>query len=108
MKILKIQNHLVLDLKKEQDNIIIHIGTNDSLYKTEDFKYKEMVNAKKTINRFHPDCKHIAISSPTVRTDKKKMNNILKKQNNNLKQECHLSPQHCSIAFTQGWSALKF
>ena len=67
-----------------------------------------MVNAKKTINRFHPDCKHIAISSPTVRTDKKKMNNILKKQNNNLKQEYHLSPQHCSIAFTQGWSALKF
>ena len=32
-----LQYHLFPYLKKELDNIIIHIGTNDSSYKTEDF-----------------------------------------------------------------------
>ena len=82
-----LQYHLILYLKKEPDNIIIHIGINDSPYKTEDFIYKELVNVKETIIKFHPNCKNIVISSPVVRTDKKEANNILKKYNNILKQE---------------------
>ena len=82
-----LQYHLFLYLKKEPDNIIIQIGTNDSPYKTEGFIYKELVNIKKTIIKFHPNCKNIVISSPSVRTDKKEANNILKKYNNILKQE---------------------
>ena len=82
-----LQYHLIPYLKKEPDNIIIHIGTNNSPYKTEDFIYKELVNVKETIIKFHPNCKNIVISSPIVRTDKKEANNILKKYNNILKQE---------------------
>ena len=82
-----LQHHLIPYLKKEPDNIIIHIGTNDSSYKTEAFTYKELLNVKETITKFHPNCKNIVISSAIVRTDKKEANNILKKYNNILKQE---------------------
>ena len=41
-----LQHHLIPYLKKEPDNIIIHIGTNDSPYKTEYFIYKELVSPK--------------------------------------------------------------
>ena len=36
-----LQYHLIPYLKKKPDNIIIHIGTNDSPYKSEDLIYKE-------------------------------------------------------------------
>ena len=77
---------LIPYLKKEPENIIIHIGTNNSPYETEDFIYKELVSVKEAINKFHPNCKNI-ISSPIIRTDKKEANNILKKYKNFLKQE---------------------
>ena len=81
--------HLIPYPKKEPDNIIIHIDTNNSPYKTDDFKYKELVNVKETIIKFHPNCKNIVISSPIVRTDKKEANKILLKNiyNNIFKQE---------------------
>ena len=66
-----LQYHLIPYLKKEPDNIIIHIGTNYSPYETEDFIYKELVNIKETITKFHSNCKKIVTSSPIVRTDKK-------------------------------------
>ena len=58
----ELQYHLIPYLKKEPDNIIIHIGTNDSPYKTEDFIYK----VEKTIIKFHPNCKNIVMSSAIV------------------------------------------
>ena len=79
------QYHLIPYLKKEPDNIIIHIGTNDSPYKAEDLIHKELVNVKETIIKFHPYCKNVVISSPIVRTDKKEAKNMLKKYNNILK-----------------------
>ena len=82
-----LQYHLIPYLKKKPDNIIIHIGTNDSPYKTEDLIYKELLNVKETINKFHPNCKNIVISSPIVRTDRNEANNILKRFNTILKQE---------------------
>ena len=82
-----LQYHLIPYLKKEPDNIIIHFGTNDSPYKTEDFIYKELVNVKEAITKFHPNCKNIVIPLPIVQTDRKEVNNILKKYNNILKQE---------------------
>ena len=45
------------------------------------------MNVKETIIKFHLNCKNIVISSPTVRSDKKEANYILKKYNNILKQE---------------------
>ena len=76
-----LQYHLIPYLKKKPDNIILHIGTNNSLM------YKELLNVKETINKFHPNCKNIVISSPIVRTDRNEANNILKRFNIILKQE---------------------
>ena len=52
--------HLIRYLKKEPDNIIIHIGTNNSLNKMEDFIYKELVNVRETIIKFHRTAKKMA------------------------------------------------
>ena len=82
-----LQYHLIPYLKKKPDNIIIHVGTNNSPYKTEDLIFKELLNVKETINKFHPNCKNIVISSPIVRTDRNKANNFLKRLNTILKQE---------------------
>ena len=81
-----LQYHLIPYLKKKPDNIIIHIGTNDSPYKSEDLIYKEFLNVKQIIHKHHPDCKNI-VSSPTIRTYKQKANSLLKKYNSILKQE---------------------
>ena len=79
--------YLIPCLKKEPVDIIIHIDTNDSPCKAEDFLYQELVNVRETITKFHPNCKNIVISSPIVRTNQKEANNILKKYSNILKQE---------------------
>ena len=63
--------HLILYLKKDPENIIIHICTNNSPYKTENFIDKELMNVKEAINKCHPNCKNIVILSPIIRTDKK-------------------------------------
>ena len=72
-----LQYHLITYLKKKPDNIIIHIGTNDSPYKSEDLISKECLNVKEIIRKHHPDCKNIVVSSPIVRTHKQEANNIL-------------------------------
>ena len=72
-----LQYHLIPYLKKKPDNIIIHIGTNDSPYKSEDLISKECLNVKEIIRKHHPDCKNIVVSSPIVRTHKQEANNIL-------------------------------
>ena len=82
-----LQYHLITYLKKKPDNIIIHIGTNGSLYKSEDLIYKEFLNVKQITHKHHPDCKNIVVSCPIIRTDKQETNNILKKYNSILKQE---------------------
>ena len=81
-----LQYHLVPYLKKETDNVTIHIGTSGSPYHTEDFIYKELVNVKETINKPHTNSRNV-ILSPIVCTEKKKVNSILKKYINILKQE---------------------
>ena len=78
-----LQYHLVPYLKKETDNVTIHVGTSGSPYHTEDFIYKELVNVKETINKPHTNSRNV-ILSPIVCTDKKKVNNILKKYINIL------------------------
>ena len=104
-----LQYHLILYPKKKLNNIIIHIGTNDSPYKSEDLIYKEFLYVKQTIHKQHPDCKNI-MSFPIIQTDKQEANSILKKYNSILKQEEKkvISQQHYAITFEQGWPTLKF
>ena len=71
-------------LKKKQDNIILHFGTNDAPYKNEDEIYKELKSVKDFINKRHPSCK-VYISAPILRSDNKSANNILKKYVDKLK-----------------------
>ena len=71
--------HLILNLKKNPDNIIIHIGTNAAPYKNENVCYEELKQIKDLIIGHHRDCKNIFVSCPIVRTDNKKANNFLKK-----------------------------
>ena len=71
--------HLIPNLKKNPDNIIIHIGTNDAPYKNENVLYEELKQIRDLIIGHHPDCKNIFISCPIVSTDNKKANNFLKK-----------------------------
>ena len=52
-----LQYQLIPYLNKKPDNIIIHIGTNDSPYKSGDLIYKEFLNVKQIIHKHHPDCK---------------------------------------------------
>ena len=73
-----LQYHLIPYLKRKPDNIIIHIDTNDSPYKSEDLIYKDLLNVKQ-IHKLHPDCKNIVVSSAIIRTDKQGANIILKK-----------------------------
>ena len=82
-----LQYHPIPYLKKKPGNIIIHIGTNDSPYKSEDLIYKEFLNVKQIIHKHHPDCKNIVVSSPIIRRDKQEANSILKKYNSILKQK---------------------
>ena len=82
-----LQYHLIPYLKKKPDNNMIHSGTNDSSYKSEDLIYKEFLNVKQIIHKHHPNCKNIVVSSLVIRTDKQEANSILKKYNSILKQE---------------------
>ena len=79
--------HLIPNLKKNPDNIIIHIGTNDAPYKNENVLYEELKQIRDLIIGHHPDCKNIFISCPIVSTDNKKANNFLKKYIDILKWE---------------------
>ena len=82
-----LQYNLILYLKKKLNNIIIHIGTNGSPYKSEDLLYKELLNVKQIMHKHHPDCKNVVMLSPIIQTDKQEANSILKKYNSILKQE---------------------
>ena len=72
-------------LKNKPDNIILHFGTNDVLYKNEDELYlMNYKSIKDFIKRRHPSCK-VYISSPILRLDNKNANSILKKYVDKLK-----------------------
>ena len=79
--------HLIQNLKKNPDNIIIHIGTNNAPYKNENILYEELKQIKDLIIDHYRDCKNIFTSCPIVRTDNKKANNVLKKYIDILKRE---------------------
>ena len=71
--------HLIPNLKKPPDNIIVHFGTNDASCKNEKVLYEELKQIKDLIIAHHSDCKNIIISCHIVHTDNKKTNNVLKK-----------------------------
>ena len=74
--------YLAPSRKKKPDNIILHFGTNDTPYKSQDEIYKELKGIQDFINKRHPFCK---VSAPILRLDNKNVNSILKKYVDKLK-----------------------
>ena len=67
----------LVPLLAKPDHIIIHIGTNEAPYKKEDDMYEELKSIRDPINRQHPACKGIIISTPVIR--QQKANTILRR-----------------------------
>ena len=73
-------------LKKNPSNIIIHIGSNDSVHKTADEILNEIENLISFIKEILPDVK-IYHSCPIIRTDNAQANAVLNKLNQLLKDK---------------------
>ena len=71
-------------LKKKPTNIILHIGSNDSPFKTSEEIVSEIVNLKKNILSILPTVR-IYLSCPTVRFDNFGANAVLRKVEEKLK-----------------------
>ena len=70
--------HLIPYLKKEPDNIITHIGTNNSPNKTEELIFKELVNVKETITKLYPNCKTLSYHHLLFKRIRRKQTTFLK------------------------------
>ena len=67
-------------LEKRPENIILHLGTNDTPYKYGTNILKDLIELKDFVLEKLLSCKKKTLSSPTVRTDKEsasKSNEIL-------------------------------
>ena len=81
-----IDTYLVSFLVAKPNSIIIPVGRNNAPYKNEDNINKKLKSTISLINRQHPDCKGIFISTPFKRLVNKKANTILKRHVNKLKE----------------------
>ena len=73
-------------LKKNPSNIILHIGSNDSIHKTANEIFKEIENLNSFIKEIIPDV-NIYYSCPILRTDNAQANAVLNNLNNLLKDK---------------------
>ena len=76
----KMYHHGILLLEKKPENIILHLGTNDSPYKSDTDILKDLIELKDLILGKLPNCKNIKLLSTTVHTDRENA----KKNNENL------------------------
>ena len=78
-KLKDIYHYAISLLEKRPENIILHLGTNDALFKSGTNTLKDLIEWKGFILEKLPSCEKITLLSPTVRTDKesaKKNNKI--------------------------------
>ena len=71
-------------LKKKPKNIILHVGTNDSAYKSAGKMINELKNLAIHVKEVLPDA-NIYISNPTIRTDNATANHRLNEVRNYVK-----------------------
>ena len=81
-------SHVPLALQLNPKYIVLNVSTNDSVRKTSDEMLRELSNLKRHIEKALPSCE-VIISLPTVRTDDKKANQILKNLIMKLKRSKH-------------------
>ena len=80
--------HLPSALQFKSKYIVLNVSTNDSVRKTSDEILRELSNLKRHIENALPSCE-VIISLPTVRTDGKKANQILRNLIIKLKRSEH-------------------
>ena len=73
-------------LKKKPAHIILHIGTNDSTFKSAREIYDEIINLKTHINQVLPNTV-VHLSCPTLRVDDGAANRILQELDSKLKRD---------------------
>ena len=54
---------------KKLDCVILHVGTNDALYKASSDIANEILELMNFIKENHPDCKKIILSAPIIRNE---------------------------------------
>ena len=76
-------------LKKKPKYIILHVGTNDSVFKPAKHIYEEIMNLKNYIGQVLPDSV-VYVSCPTMRIDSASANRIIKDLDSKIKRcgEC--------------------
>ena len=80
--------HVPSALQFKPKYIVLNVSTNDSVWKTSDEILRELSNLKMHIENALPSCE-VIISLPTVRTDDKKANQILRNLIMKLKRSEH-------------------
>ena len=73
-------------LKKEPAHIILHIGTNDSTFKSARSIYDEITNLKDHINEVLPNTA-VHLSCPILRVDDGAANHVLQELDSKLKRD---------------------
>ena len=66
-----LKHHLVPLPKKKPEHIILHIGTNDTVFKTSRQILDELLQLKQYITNMLPPCR-VIVSRPTIRIDNTK------------------------------------
>ena len=78
-------------LKKNLDNIILHVGTNNSVNETSRDILNEMLSLKNFIEKLCPTCQ-VIVSNSIYRSDNKKASLTVKNVNDHLDALTHYSP----------------
>ena len=71
-------SHLPTLLTDKPDSVLLHIPTNDCVWKTSDQVQLEIINLKENIKKILSSCT-VTISQPTIRTDDAKADNMIRK-----------------------------
>ena len=78
--------HLPTLLTDKPDCVLLHISSDDCVWKTSDQVLLEIINLKEYIKKILPSCTVIN-SQPTIRTDDGKADNIIRNLNSKLKSK---------------------
>ena len=74
-------------LAKKPSTIILHVGTNDAPTKSAKSMYEELINLKEYIEMVLPNSR-VFLSTPTLRVDNSKANNVLRDLSKTLRDSC--------------------
>ena len=84
-KISDIREQIPTLLKRNQDVVVLHVGTNDAPKTTSNAIVDGLLTLKADIMKIQPKCK-VILSTPTIRSDNGKADLTIRKTNKHLKE----------------------